>query len=217
MSKQCKKVEQLRLDSTNWMPVPEAHRRLTGLVGDPDLAAKDLTAAVADQRLPCMQRAIASHIAPDQDRKIVPLSFWDKYEFGFDPVNGLKVCRKNRFPAYPVDFPIPVAFFVWKPKFEKIWPEPAASVSARSSPAGIEAPPPRPRGSPWTHDWFSICGEIARRCVNADGRVGVPENQSLLVNRMLRWLNDQNLTRPAASEMAEAVRRVCAAMSKVQR
>jgi hypothetical protein len=101
MSKQCKKVEQLRLDSTNWMPVPEAHRRLTGLVGDPDLAAKDLTAAVADQRLPCMQRAIASHIAPDQDRKIVPLSFWDKYEFGFDPVNGLKVCRKNRFPAFP--------------------------------------------------------------------------------------------------------------------
>jgi len=212
----------LPLDSPNWMPVAEPHRLLTGLLDNGKLAAKDLTAAVAakrsDKRLPCMQRAIASHIAPDQDREIVPLSFWDKYEFGFDPVSGLKVCRKNYFPAYAVEFPIPVAFFVWRPKFEKIWPALAASAPARSSRAGIEAPPPRRRGPATTHDWMSICGEIARRCVNsANGRVGVPENQSLLVNRMLRWLDDQNLTRPAASEMAEAVRRVCAAMSKVPR
>jgi len=213
---------ELPLDSPDWMPVAEAHRLLTGLLGNGYLAAKDLTAAVAakrsNKRLPCMQRAIASRIAPDQDREIVPLSFWDKYEFGFDPVSGLKVCRKNYFPAYAVEFPIPVAFFVWRPKFEKIWPGVAASAPARSSPAGIEAPPPRPRGSPRTHDWFSICGEIARRCVNpANGRVVVPEKENALVNKVLYWLDDQNLDRPAASEMAEAVRRVCAALRKVQR
>ena len=222
MSKRRKKVEQLPLDSANWMLAAKAHRLLTGWLDHPYLAAKDLTAAVAakrsDKRLPCMKRAIASRIAPDQDREIVPLSFWDKYEFGFDPVNGLKVCRKNRFPAYPVEFPIPVAFFVWRPKFEKIWPAPAASAPARSSPAGIEAPPPRPRGSPRTHDWFSIGGEIARRCVNpANGRVVVPEKENALVNEMLVWLDDQNLSRPAESEMSEAVRRVCAALRKVQR
>ena len=47
------------LDSPNWMPAAEAHRMLTGLLGDPDLAAKDLTAAVADKRLPCMRRAMS--------------------------------------------------------------------------------------------------------------------------------------------------------------
>ena len=199
MSKRRKNVEQLPLDSPDWMPVAEALRLLQGFLGNPYLAAKDLFAAAADKRsdkrLPCMRRLIASEVAPDQDGKIVPPA--DATPGYFDREDS--------------------AFFVWRPKFEKIWPRVAASAPARSSPAGIEAPPPRPRGSPRTHDWFSICGEIARRCVNADGRVGVPENQSLLVNRMLRWLDDQNLTRPAASEMAEAVRRVCAAMSKVQR
>jgi hypothetical protein len=145
MSKRRKKVEQLLLHNANWMPVAEPHRLLTGLVGDGNLAAKDLTAAVAakrcDKRLPCMQRAIPSHIAPDQDREIVPLSFWDKYEFGFDPVNGLKVCRKNRFPAYPVEFPIPVAFFVWKPKFEKIWPALAASAAPHAASSAREDEP----------------------------------------------------------------------------
>src|SRR5215510_15420119 len=92
MSKRRRKARgrtgELPLDSLDWMPVAEAHRLLTGLLDNGKLAAKDLTAAVAakrsDKRLPCMQRAIPRHIAPDQDREIVPLSFWDKYEFGLD-------------------------------------------------------------------------------------------------------------------------------------
>jgi hypothetical protein len=149
MSKRRRKARgrtgELPLDSSNWMPVAEPHRLLTVLRGNPCLAAKDLTAAVAAKgsakRLPCMQRAIASHIPPDQDREIVPLSFWDKYEFGFDPVNGLKVCRKNYFPAYPVEFRIPVAFFVWKPKFEKIWPALAASAAPHAASSGRDDEP----------------------------------------------------------------------------
>ena len=54
---------ELPLDSPNWMPAAEAHRMLTGLLGEPALAAKDLTAAVADKRsdkrLPCMRRAMS--------------------------------------------------------------------------------------------------------------------------------------------------------------
>jgi len=226
MSKRRRKARErtgeLPFDSPNWMPVAEAHRRLTDLLDNGDLAAKDLTAAVAakrsDKRLPCMQRAIPRHIAPDQDREIVPLSFWDKYEFGLDVSGRLEILRKHYFPPYAVEFRFPVAFFVWRPKFEKIWPGVAASAPARSSPAGIEAPPPRPRGSPRTHDWLSICGEIARRCVNpANGRVVVPEKENALVNKMLVWLDDQNLARPAASEMAEAVRRVCAPLREAVR
>jgi hypothetical protein len=127
MSKRRRKARgrtgKLPRDSPNWMPVAEAHRLLTDLLDNGDLAAKDLTAAVAakrfDKRLPCMQRAIPRHITPDQDWEIVPLSFWDKYEFGLDVSGRLGILRKNRFPPYAVEFPIPVAFFVWKPKFEK--------------------------------------------------------------------------------------------------
>jgi hypothetical protein len=135
MSPRRRKAERLPLDSPNWMPAAEAHRMLTGLLGDPDLATKDLTAAVADKRsdkrLPCMQRAIASHIAPDQDREIVPLSFWDKYEFGFDPVSEkLQTWAKG---LVAVEFRFRVAFFVWKPKFEKIWPALAASAAPHAA------------------------------------------------------------------------------------
>jgi hypothetical protein len=137
---------ELPLGSPNWMPAAKAHRMLTGLRDDPDLAAKDLTAAVADKRsakrLRCMQRAIARHIAPDQDGEIVPLSFWKEYEFGFDPVSEkLQIWPKG----LAVEFRLRVAFFVWKPKFEEIWPELAASAAPHAaSSARDDEPTPAP-------------------------------------------------------------------------
>jgi hypothetical protein len=115
MSKQCKKLEQLPLDSPYWMPVAEALRLLRGSLGNSYLAAKDLFAAAAakcsDKRLPCMQRLIASEVAPDQDRKIVP------------PADATPVyfARED------------AAFFVWRPKFEKIWPALAASAAPHAA------------------------------------------------------------------------------------
>src|SRR5262249_46794851 len=129
------RTSELPLDSPNWMPLAEAHRLLTGLLGNGYLAAKDLTAAVAAnpsaKRLPCMQRAVASRIAPDQDREIVPLSI----RFDFDH-EKLRVWEwKDDAPVYyrgPADAAprgrrvyfdaADAAFFVWRPKFEKIWP-----------------------------------------------------------------------------------------------
>jgi len=214
----------LSLDGPDWMPVAEAHRLLIGSLGNGKLAAKDLTAAVAakrsDKRLPCMQRAIESEIAPDQDREIVPLSFWDKYEFICDPViEKLRVCKREAHILTPVGLAgEDPAFFVWKPKFEKIWPALAASAPARSSPAGIEAPPPRRRGPATTHDWMSICGEIAARCINPrDGRLVVPVKDSAIVASMRIRFLDKNLAVPATTEMSEAVRRVCAPLREVQR
>jgi hypothetical protein len=45
----------------------------------------------------------------------------------------------------------------------------------------------------------------------------VPEKENALVNEMLISLDDQNRARPAASEMAEAVRRVCAKLREAVR
>jgi hypothetical protein len=110
-----------------------------------------LTAAVAakrsDKRLPCMQRAIESDIAPDQDREIVARSFWDKYEFIFDPViEKLRVCKREAHILTPVGLAREdPAFFVWRPNFEKIWPELAASAAPHAaSSARDDEPTPAP-------------------------------------------------------------------------
>ena len=162
MSKRRKKVEQLRLDSPNWMPVAEAFRLLNGLLGNHYLAVKDLTDAVADKRLPCMRRLIASEVAPDQDRKIVPPA--DATPVYFDREDA--------------------AFFVWRPKFEKIWPALAASAaphaasSARddkptpATTASIDDKPQRRRPGPQPElRWrTALARELIRRA-----RAGEPE------------------------------------------
>ena len=162
MSKRRKKVEQLRLDSPNWMPVAEAFRLLNGLLGNHYLAVKDLTDAVADKRLPCMRRLIASEVAPDQDRKIVPPADATPVYFG----------REDS------------AFFVWRPKFEIIWPALAASAaphaasSARddeptpATTASIDDKPQRRRPGPQPElRWrTALARELIRRA-----RAGEPE------------------------------------------
>jgi len=162
MSKRRKKVEQLLLDSPNWMPVAEAFRLLNGLLGNHYLAVKDLTDAVADKRLPCMRRLIASEVAPDQDRKIVPPADATPVYFG----------REDS------------AFFIWRPKFEKIWPALAASAaphaasSARddeptpATTASIDDKPQRRRPGPQPElRWrTALARELIRRA-----RAGEPE------------------------------------------
>ena len=162
MSKRRKKVEQLLLDSPNWMPVAEAFRLLNGLLGNHYLAVKDLTDAVADKRLPCMRRLIASEVAPDQDRKIVPPADATPVYFG----------REDS------------AFFVWRPKFEKIWPALAASaVPHAASSARDDEPTPataartddkpqrrRPGPQPELRWRTALARELIRRA-----RAGEPE------------------------------------------
>jgi hypothetical protein len=166
MSKRRKNVEQLPLDSPDWMPVAEALRLLQGFLGNPYLAAKDLFAAAAakrsDKRLPCMRRLIASEVAPDQDRKIVPPA--DATPVYFDREDA--------------------AFFVWRPKFEKIWPALAASaVPHAASSARDDEPTPataartddkpqrrRPGPQPELRWRTALAHELIRRA-----RAGEPE------------------------------------------
>ena len=162
---------ELPLDSPNWMPAAEAHRMLAGSLGDPDLAAKDLTAAVADKRLPCMRRAIASHIAPDQDREIVPLSFWDEYEFGFDPVSEkLQIGAKG----LAVEFRFRVAFFVWRPALAKLWP--ALAPSPAPGNRADDRPRRRKPGKPPEHEWPTfVARELIQRALAGKKMPTAPE------------------------------------------
>jgi len=77
-------------------------------------------------------------------------------------------------------------------------------------------PPPRRRGRLTTHDWHSIDGEIARRCINPKSRrLEVPKSENKLAEDMLSWLSEQGIDPPAPSEMREAVKRICASLRTV--
>jgi hypothetical protein len=103
-------------------------------------------------------------------------------------------------------------FFVRRPELDKLYP-----VAAVATPGDMR-PPPRRRGPVVTHDWFAICGEIARRCIDRrSGRVRVPNNESALAADVLAWCLDEHDKEPAESEMREAVKRVCAALRSLQK
>jgi hypothetical protein len=80
-------------------------------------------------------------------------------------------------------------------------------------------PPPRRRGPPPnTQRWFSICAEIARRCIDTKtGRVQVPKSENKLADGVLDWLAENEQGQPSTSEMREAVKRVCAALRTAQK
>jgi hypothetical protein len=80
-------------------------------------------------------------------------------------------------------------------------------------------PPPRRRGPPPdTQRWFSICAEIARRCIDAKtSRVQVPKSENKLADEVLDWLAENGQGQPATSEMREAVRRICASLRTMQK
>ena len=71
-------------------------------------------------------------------------------------------------------------------------------------------------GLPLTHDWFSICGEIARRCIDQQTRqLAIPKSENKLAEETLSWYYDSTDRRPAESEMRLAVKAVVDALRKV--
>jgi hypothetical protein len=108
--------------------------------------------------------------------------------------------------------------FVWRADVDKCYPDAAALARATAPRADDTKPPERRRGPVNTHDWHSIDGEIARRCVDPEtGRVQVPKKESAVVADMRTWCEKQGWAAPAVSEMSKAVRRMCAALRTVQK
>jgi hypothetical protein len=101
-------------------------------------------------------------------------------------------------------------FFVARAALGKLYstdPTPSGTLPEASDPQ-------RRRGRIVVHDWHTICGEIARRCLDSSGRVAVPENESQLADDVLVWCEIELGRQPAASAMREAVRKVCSALRK---
>ena len=105
---------------------------------------------------------------------------------------------------------VETGFFVARAALGKLYstdPTPSGALQEASDPQ-------RRRGRIVVHDWHTICGEIARRCLDSSGRVAVPENESQLADDVLVWCEIELGRQPAASAMREAVRKVCSALRK---
>jgi hypothetical protein len=92
---------------------------------------------------------------------------------------------------------------------------PAPPIPTQPTPASPAEPPllQRKRGPANTHDWHTINGKIMRHLLDADGRLAVPENESLITKAILQEYADSDRD-ISESEVREAVRRVCAELRK---
>ena len=212
-----KRQSKLPLDDPRWVPLEDLHALLIPRTGNRDLAARDLTKLLATpppRGVRSMRRYFGRYrdlSRPDLEREQLEFAFWEEHTLS-SWSDGLCIVRPKQGVSQAIRA---VGLYGWKPDFDKAVPR-LAPVS--DSPADDTQPPPQRRGPVLTHNWFSICGEIARRCIDPKtGRVRVPKKGSSLVADMRNWCAAQGWAAPARSEMSEAVRRICAAMKRAEK
>jgi hypothetical protein len=210
-AKRTKTTKALPLVSPHWWPREKTVVYCRAHGGE--IADVALTTAVKAGELPVKLEWVDHGTRPPVQRSIL-LSAKD-YEFGPYISSNFLVVQPRRPDVPPL--PRPHALSFWGPKAKELWPaEEAEPVSTEQQAVDPLAPPPRRRGPVLTHDWFSICGEIARRCIDPKTkRVAVPKNENKFAEAMLDWLSEQGIDPPASSEMREAVRRIFAALRTV--
>jgi hypothetical protein len=195
-----------------WTPLPAALGRIENSGGYFEFAEANLHQDLVTGRMHSVLRLPLNNDSTKQLLRLLQPKFWQHLKivgmvglsdaFVEGDVEGRRLQLAGRL------------FFVRTADLNKHYPVGAAAQPARQS----DLPPPRRRGPVVTHDWFSICGEIASRCVDpATGRVRLPKSENKLAEAVLDWLADSGQNSPAVSEMREAVKRVCARLREAQR
>jgi len=202
---------------SRWAPLDDLHAPLIPRTGNRDLAAHDLTKLLATPP-PYGVRSMRRYFGryrdlsrPELEWELLEFSFWEEHALS-SWSDGLCIVRPKQGVSQAVQA---VGLYGWKPDFDKAVP---GLAPASDSPTDAMQPPLQRRGPVLTHDWFSICGEIARRCIDPKtGHVQVPKKGSSFVADMRNWCVAQGWAAPARSEMSEAVRRICAAMMRAEK
>jgi hypothetical protein len=203
------------LSPSEWTSLHEAFHQVRAWLGYDQPTERDLTRGLRNGSLVGAIREFqrvrdrTGAIVATETVTVCSTSFWNDY----------KVVASRMYGGATVDPLLDPGTYVFirRDGLDKHYPCGLPSVD-KSTASNTMQPPRRRRGPVVTHDWFSICAEIARRCIDPKtGHVRVPANQSKLVGDVLQWVADQDKDQPATSEMSEAVRRVCAAMQAVQK
>lgn len=159
-----------------WMPIEVAHKRLMERTGNADLAALDLTNALAQGRLRCLARSINTG-----ESKPVDPTMWSQIEL-LSGVNVRVVWRDNpEFPHIVKPFR-GVVFYVWGPDVDELLagkaPEESRSRKTRAKKARAkESSGGRP---PIPPEVIERAREMYRQMVRADERWATASAESIL-------------------------------------
>lgn len=210
------------LPPAQWTTLDKAHGQAVAIFGDSDIAAGEMTEAARGGKLVV---AVCELAAPDDPYKPVPFADRQKRyliltkEFWRDAAITASTTTIAVASPYRRGQPLPApqppqwhAIFARHADVAQLYGKPPAAQVANDERRAAD-PPLRRRGPPTRHDWLAIHAEIARRCINPKTlRVDLPDRQSILIDAMLEWCRDKHDKEPARSELAEAVRRICAAL-----
>ena len=108
-------------------------------------------------------------------------------------------------------------FFVDRAALATLYPESGAAEEPKPVKPETQTAQPAREGRPANYDWPTIYGEIARRCVDNQGRVQVPKNQNQLAEKVALWCQQRGMKGPGRSMMATAVAAICKAMRTTQK
>ena len=194
----------LPLDSPNWTPLDELHPLVCAQTGDRRFADRDLTDAMATDRVRSMRRRVSPR-ADEPERELLLPSFWADYQLNSDTGAGdgeqrLLVVERARCPQPPwlrEGVPpglnrtmlglrgVPLrgsVFYAWKPDCKKIFGLGVALEDTRESAhEKLEKP-----GRPQTIQWQKLREEIVRRCWQK-GRFTAPESHTILIMELQAW------------------------------
>ena len=134
-----------RSDSPNWIPIVNALQSLCGLTGNRQLAAKDLTNALADRDVPSMRRYVSGWrqsppvgaVLLEPDGELLPAAYWTEHQVQSWSSDGTFVASRGSFVPGRGNMFVEItgyAYFVWKPALAKIWPAAFALAAAPAAP-----------------------------------------------------------------------------------
>ena len=192
------------VDSPNWTPLDDLHLLVCAQTGDRRFADRDLTDAMATDRVRSMRRRVSPR-ADEPERELLLPSFWADYQLNSDTGAGdgeqrLLVVERARCPQPPwlrEGVPpglnrtmlglrgVPLrgyVFYAWKPDCKKIFGLGVALEDTRESAhEKLEKP-----GRPQTIQWQKLREEIVHRCWQK-GRFTEPGSQTTLITELRAW------------------------------
>ena len=126
------------LHSPKWIPIVNALQSLCDLTRNRQLAAKDLTNALADRDVPSMRRYFSGWresppvgaVLLEPDGELLPAAYWTEHEVRGWSDDGSFVARRSNMVAQMMGY----AYFVWKPALAKIWPAAFVLAAAPAAP-----------------------------------------------------------------------------------
>jgi hypothetical protein len=141
MARRKRVTRRFRLDSPNWIPIVNAHQSLCGRTGNRQLAANDLTDALADRDVPSMRRYFSGWresppvgaVLLEPDGELLPAAYWTEHYVQSWSADATFVARRGAFDPSRGNMSTELtgyAYFVWKPALAKIWPAAFAIAAA---------------------------------------------------------------------------------------